>query len=388
MSRIPLGYYLIVGLLFWGLPAAVFVGPRAIEYSIAAVVPIWLLCRGISSPPNDAPARWVSIRTCVVLAAFSALYFAWDAVLGRQLLQVNMFLFGKSGEDQLIQGYNASVGQSGGIADLLGYILVLLPLALIDSARTTSRYGRLTLWAIALLGLFYETGSGRGFVLMAVMAIVFGRNATGRRILAGTGLALGAFVLASKLRAGGTDLGGNPILTGTIAPFINLGLMVNAHCGTAPWYSFVLEFLKKFMPGFLIPKTIFSFNMEMSFCIYPSVNNTVESVSIFTWLGEIFYYTPSLLTAVSAGALLGSLTRLVDKRLVRNQMYSARLFAGLLCILMPRSRSLDVLTFLIAQLIFLFFFWPCLLNLLRFLHRFLVAPVGSRSASVPGTETS
>lgn len=381
MSRIPLGYYLILGLLFWGLPAAVVVGPRAIEYSIAAVLPIWLLCRK-TPHPESVRLESVSGRTCVVLASFSVLYFIWDAALGRQLLQFNMFLFGKAGADQLIQDYNTGVGKGGGLADLLGYVFTLLPLALVDTARDTPRYGRWALWGIALAGLFYEAGSGRGFVLMVVMAIVFGRSANWRRIVVGAGLGVIVFLIASTLRAGGSSTAGNPVLSGTITPFINLGLMVNSHCGTAPWYSFVVEFLKKFIPAFLIPKTIFSFNMEMSLCIYPSMDNTVDSVSIFTWLGEIFYYTPSLLTALCAGGLLGALTRVVDRRLIRNQMYSARLFAGLLCILMPRSRSLDILTFLIAQLIFLVLIWPYLRNLTRILYRFLIAPPSG--AIVPG----
>lgn len=388
MSRIPLGYYLIIGLLFWGLPATLVVGPRAIEYCAAAVLPIWLLCRKVPAPESVPTVRSVSTRTCAVLAIFSVLYFIWDATLGRQLLQFNMFLFGKAGTDKLIEGYNTSMSRGGGLADLLGYIFMLLPLALIDAARKTSRYGRWALWAIALLGLFYEAGSGRGFVLMVVMAIVFGRSAGWRRIAMGAALGLGIFLIASSLRAGSSSSAGNPLLSGTIEPFINLGLMVSAHCGSAPWYSFVLEFLKKFVPAFLVPKTIFSFNMEMSLCIFPSIDNTVDSVSIFTWLGEIIYYTPSLVTALCAGGILGMLARIVDQNFIKNEMYSGRLFAGFLCVLMPRSRSQDILTFLIAQLIFLVFVWPYLRNLTRILYRFLLAPVSAGIAPETGKQKS
>jgi hypothetical protein len=380
MNRIPLGYFLIVGLVFWGLPAVVVVGPRAIEYTILAVLPVWWLCRrdGLSAIP---PGRHLSTRTCMVLAVFSMSYFVWDALYGRQLLQFNMFLFGKQGTDQLIQGYNTSMGKGGGVADLLGYIFSLLPLALIDGARETSRYGRWILWSIALLGVFYEVASGRGFLLMVIIAIMAGRTSNWRRLLVAAPVALGLFLVASSLRAGGADQAGNPILSGTVTPFINLGLLANAHCGSAPWYSFIVEFLKKFVPAFLVPKEIFSFNMEMSLCIYPSLDNTVESVSIFTWLGEILYYTPSPLTAIAAGFILAILAHTVDRQLAKNGLYSARLFAGFLCILMPRSRTQDIFTFLIAQLIFLAFFWPHLCNLTRTLRRLLPPPdpVGVRS---------
>jgi uncharacterized membrane-anchored protein len=148
--------------------------------------------------------------------------------------------------------------------------------------------------------------------------------------------------------------------------------MLNKNCGSAPWYSFLAEFLKKFLPAFLFPKTVFSFNMEMSLCIYPNADNTVGAVSVFTWLGEIFYYTPSLLTALLAGGLLGFLARAVDRRFVRNQMHSARLFACFICIHLPRSRTQDLFTFLIAQFIFLALVWPQLCSLLRTLRRFLM----------------
>jgi hypothetical protein len=184
-------------------------------------------------------------------------------------------------------------------------------------------------------------------------------------------LALGVFSLASIVR-GDTANTQSPLLSGIVTPYINLGLMLNAHCGTAPWYSFLLEFMKKFMPAFLIPKKVFSFNMEMSLCLYPSADNTVESVSVFTWLGEIYYYTPPLLTSLLAGGLLGALAHAVDRKLVRNQMYSARLLGGLLCFYLPRSRTQDIFTFLIAQFIFLAIFWPQLCNLTRSLHRFVL----------------
>jgi hypothetical protein len=170
------------------------------------------------------------------------------------------------------------------------------------------------------------------------------------------------------------------LFDGIVWPFINLGLMLNGNCGSAPWYSFIAEFLKKFLPTFLIPKTIFSFNLEMHLCLYPSADNTVTAVSIFTWLGEIFYYKPSLLTALIAGCLLGIMARAVDRRFVRYHMYSARLFAGLFSIFLLRSRSQDVFTLLIAQLIFLIFFWPHICGLTRILRRFLIPahPVGIR----------
>jgi hypothetical protein len=242
---------------------------------------------------------------------------------------------------------------------------------MIDATRRTSRYGVWVLWIAAILLLFYETTSGRSFFMMAVMAIFLGRTSDWRRITLAGLIAIGAFFVASSFRG---DLAAtqNPLANGTVFPFINLALMLHANCGTAPWYAFIAEFLKKFVPGFLLPKTIFPFNLQMSLCIYPSADNTVSAISIFTWLGEIFYYTPSLLTAFLAGLILGLLGRLVDRRLVVNQLYSVRVFVGLMCILLPRSRTQDEFSLLIAQVVFLFIVWPQLCNLPRNLRMLLV----------------
>lgn len=386
MSRISLAYFMIAGLFLWGLPGVIVVGPLAILYTIAASLPVWFFSRRGASPPNGVPLGRLSTATCAVLASFTSLYLIWDALFGRQLLQTNMFLFHNAGVAQQIEGINAGMSKGGGIADLLGYIFVLLPFALIDATRRTSRYGRWILWAIGILFLFYETGSGRGFMLMAVMAIVLGRTSDWRRILAGAFFGLGAFTLASVFR-GDSASGENPLVIGIMWPFINLGLMLNGQCGSAPWYSFIAEFLKKFLPAFLIPKTIFSFNMEMTLCLSATSNNSVDAVSVFTWLGEIFYYKPSLLTALVAGIILGILIRAVDRLLVKYQMYSARLFAGLMCVLFPRSRSQDTFTFLIAQIILLILFLPHMFNLTRILRRLLFSESSTSVEPEPRRES-
>lgn len=388
MSRIPLGYFVAAGLLFWGLPAVFVAGPWAIVYTVAAASLVVWICRD-SLQQEAEPERCLSTAAGAILAAFSLVYLVLDAAFGRQLLQFNMFLHHGAAVEQEIDTFNAEVSKGGGVATLLGYIFALLPIALIDATRNSSRYGRRLLWAIALVMMFYESGSGRGFVLMAVAAVVLGRSSDWRRMTVGLSFGLALFMVASSFRGDTANTQINPLVDGIVAPFVNLALMLRAGCGTAPWYSFVLEFLKKFIPGFLIPKTIFSFNMEMSVCIYPNVDKTVVAgISIFTWLGEIFYYKPSLLTAMIAGCILGFLSRAVDRRLVKNGLYSARLLAGLLCFYMPRSRTQDMFTFLIAQFLFLTVFWPQLRNLARTLHRFLPpvsAPaVGQASAKDQG----
>src|SRR5205085_3104470 len=163
-----------------------------------------------------------------------------------------------------------------------------------------------------------------------------------------------------------------------VFPFINLSMLLNTDCGSGHWYGFVAEFFKKFLPASIFPKTVFTFNVEMTSCIYPFFGKAPESISIFTYLGEIVYYKPSILTAFAAGTLIGVLARVVDGRLVRYGLSTARVFAGLLCVVLLRSRLQDVLSFLLSQLAFVLL-WPVLCSLARLLHA-ICAPSDDESA--------
>jgi len=273
-----------------------------------------------------------------------------------------------------------SAGEGRGIAALFGTLTTLLPFCLIDVAGRAPRLGRWALWITAILLIFYGVTTSRAMVLLAVMAIVLGRTSNWKRILLAGGLAFAAFELASAVRG---DVGnvGNPMANGIATPYINLMLMISSHCGSAPWYNFLFEFLKKFIPAFLFPKSVFSFNVEITQCIYPTLDSSIESISIFTWMGEILYYKPPILTAIVAGTLMGGMCRLVDRQLVSSQLFAARMYAGFICIMMPRSRVLDLMSFLIAQAIFLVA-WPYLSGIGRVL-KVLLVPNSSGPSPAP-----
>jgi hypothetical protein len=115
--------------------------------------------------------------------------------------------------------------------------------------------------------------------------------------------------------------------------------------------------------------------MEMSFCICPTVDRTVDSVSISTWLGEIFYHKASLLTAILAVSILAVMARTSDRRFVRGEV---RLSAGQLNLALPRSRTQDLFTLLIELFIlphfFLNFFLDFLCDLTRGLRWLIPVP--------------
>jgi hypothetical protein len=128
--------------------------------------------------------------------------------------------------------------------------------------------------------------------------------------------------------------------------------------------------------------------MEMSFCICPTVDETVDSVSIFTWLGEIFYYKGSLLPAILAVKILADMARASDRRFVRGKMHPTQLSARPLKIALSRSRTRVLCTLLLELFsfphLFLHFFLDFLCNLTRDLRRLSPVPAYRVLAS-PGT---
>jgi hypothetical protein len=373
MNRRSLGFYLIAGLVFWGIPASFVMGSSAIIYTLAAVLPVWLFFRKAPAMQFDSPRNdRIGNTAVIILAGFALAYLVSDALFGQKLFQYNLFLFGTQSVDRVVEQSSAAMSEGRGAVALLGVILGLLPFCLIDVSAKASRPGRIALWAAALLMLFYGVTSSRGAVIICVLTIFLGRSTSWRRTIIGGTLALALFTAASRLRG---DYGstGNPLWEAVAGPYINLALMQTSHCGSAPWYSFGLEFLKKFIPAFLFPKNVYSFNIETSLCIYPTLDNSLASVSIFTWLGEIYYYTPSILTAISAGVLLGAGGRVVDRQLVKNQLPVSRVAVGLACMTMLRSRTLDILSYFIGQFLFLLF-WPHLRRLARYLRHCVALP--------------
>lgn len=374
MNRRSLGFYLVAGLAFWGLPAVLVAGYSAIVYTFAAALPVWLFfLRPAQMKSGEGASNRLGSTAVTLLAGFAILYVVTDALFGQKLLQSNLFIVGAKSVEQVVDVANSGVSEGRGVIVLIGNIIGLLPFCLIDATSQTSRTGRIALWFAALVMLFYGVTSSRGALILCVLTIFLGKSSNWRRALVGGSIAFLLFALASQLRGDYGNSGGSPLWDAVSGPYINLALMQASHCGSAAWYQFVGEFFKKFIPAFIYPKNIYSFNIETSLCIYPSLDNNVAAVSIFTWLGEIYYYTPSILTAISAGTLLGGMGRIVDQQLTKNRLPVSRVAIGFACMTMLRSRTLDVLSYLIGQSIFLLC-WPHLRNLARYLRRYLSVP--------------
>jgi hypothetical protein len=352
VNRLSLAHFLLFGVFAWGVPGVLVAGPQAVALTLMVAIPLWWAARRSTDIDRVSPAR-VRPSTSDAVLAFALAYLVLDATFGRQKFEINLFLFSEA-TGQFIDQANDTVGQGRGFIELVGALLLFLPFALIDAARQAPHGKRAPFWIVGLLLVFYEIGISRGFLLIAVIAVLLGSTIRLGRLLLATSASLAVFVAASVARGDFAQVSfANPLFDAVAWPYINLALLLNTDCGSGDSSLFALEFLKKFMPAVLVSKDVFSFNIEMTRCIYPFFGEEVGSISIFTYLGELFYYKPSLVTALSAGVLLAALARLVDRLLVRSHLLSVRLFAGLLCIVLLRSRVLDVLSFLIFLSIFL-----------------------------------
>jgi hypothetical protein len=352
LSRLRLQHFLLAGLLAWGLPGILLGGSQVFYAVVAVSLPVGFSLWGWRKPGPMAPPHAPQAHRLLVTLLVA--YFMLDALFGRQKFAQNLF-FSSSAVSDFIDNTNAGVSQGRGIIDLLGAAAVFAPFALFDHARTLVRPNRLWLYLLVLCFLVYEIGISRGYLLMAVLSILLGVRISGRRlILAGVG-ALGLFLAASYVRGDFQNVAfSNPLFDALGWPYLNLSMLLEKNLDGGSWLDFLFEFFKKFLPSFLYPKEIFSFNVEMTKVIYPHFGDYIQSVSIFTYLGELLYYRPTVLTAFSAGAVLGGLARFLERLLQRNALNSTRIFAGLMCIVLLRSRIQDVFSFLIFLALFLF----------------------------------
>jgi hypothetical protein len=347
------------GLLAWGLPAVVILGPVAAAASFLAVLPILILCRNDRRMLLDATARdeadpkWLSADISVALMLVAVLFTLYDAAFGKQMLLQNVFL-NPHAVDVIIAQTDAEVGRGRSAVALIGDLMVFMPFVLVDLARRSQTRLRIAMLAAAAWCIFYESGASRGMLLMSAFALFAGsgRLTLFRVVIAGT-VALGLYEVASIMRGDTANTQySNPMADSVIWPFINLGMLSNGACGNGTVLGFIGQFLQKFLPGFLIHKSVFSFNVEMTLCIYPSDTGSFDSVSVYTWLGEMIYYGPTLAVALVAGAIAAVELRLVNAVLNALQLPATRIFVGLMCLYMLRSRIQDVYSYLLLLLIF------------------------------------
>jgi hypothetical protein len=350
-ARLPL--IVSIGLTLWAIPTIAFFGIVAFIPYLFATLPILAVHLIQTRKLTTISWRDSDKNHFLVLCALVIIYFTIDSIFGRQKFEYNLFLNNQAVQ-VFVETAKNSEGQSRGAWDLIGAIMMFLPFALIDFARNRGQLLKFVAFALAALLIIYDTGISRGFLLIALMSLLMQSGISPHRLVAGVAIAFGAFFLSSWVR-GDFDSAGesNPFFEGLAWPVINFNILAESGCLKGTTDQFAIEFLKKFLPPGIVDKQIFTFNIEATKCIYPHFGNDIESISVFTYMGEFFYYQPPWLTGLLAGVILSGLVWIASSDLRRMRLTSTATFAGFMCVVLLRSRVQDVYSMLITFIIFL-----------------------------------
>lgn len=350
--------YLLIGFLFWGLPA-VIIYPILVPGFIGVLIPFcaWLVTR--KKGKQVIPSSNYQRKRQIVLGFFlfvAVSYLIIDSIYGRQKFSQNLFLASLA-LDSVIANAEEMMGKGRGVFDLLGAILIFLPFALLDVCR--KRKDWLSIFGLMFVVVFvlYETGISRGYFLVAIFSLLIASTTNIRNIFFAL---IGAFIffgLASFWRGDADNFSIiEPFLEAIAWPYINLGIYLGKDCGSSNIFEMLLQVIQKFIPSFIIEKNVFSFNIEITKCIYPSMEKSISSISIYTYMAELDYYGIGVASGIIVSCLLLLFAIPLNNILETENLRTLKLFVGLMLIILLRSRILDVFSMLIALFIFLMFF--------------------------------
>jgi hypothetical protein len=347
-------HFVIFGLVFWLIPSFWVISSYDFFSIISIFIPLifsFYWDKGTNKSLENI--KVLPSSKVQVFMVFCLLYLIIDSAFWRQNFLYNIFI-NYDAVDLYIQNFNNSGSGFRGVYHFLGGLLIFIPFVLKDIYKGKNF---LFFLIIALL-IFYQIGISRAYLLIAVISIlltVF--RPTFKNIILTLLFALFAFTLMSITRGDyNNSLTGMPLIDGIAYPYINLNLLQEFKCGDLDKTSFeyVLEFLKKFL--ILGDKEIYRFNYEVTNCIYPSTKEYIDSVSIYTYIGELVSYRPTVITSFLAGVILVFLTQSANNILNRYGLNATKIFSGIMIIALLRSRLQDVFSFLIFLNVFLYAF--------------------------------
>ena len=349
------------GLIAWGAPAA-FIFPAELMHIFFAILLSFLIFnfRRPSRVSEDfyksqsEPQSENYVISLIII--FAILYVLIDSTFGTQKLSGNIFTNSES-VSLIVSSQDNQRGQGRGFWELLSAILIFFPFYLYDLRSRWSKGLRPIIFFIVFVLVFYEIEASRGYIVAAIASFYLSkRGLSFFQVMVASFVCLSLFFLSSIFRGDFNDTSfSNPLFSGIAWPYINLGIYLNADCNDASSYEFLMQGFQKFIPSFIMEKNIISFNLEASECMYNTTLEDLGAVSVFTYMGELFFYKPSLLTSIIAGAVLGISAKFFDSFLVIKKFYCLQVFVGLMIIILFRSRVLDIFSYFIALALFLIF---------------------------------
>lgn len=345
------------GIIVWGAPAAILFPSELGVLFASCVLGLFLGGVHLSGPlirqwsgEENLPSRKFPeflLFACLV-------FLIIDVSVGRQVYSANLFISAGS-VDQIVESQNDQRGTGRGVFGLLGSIFLIAPFILMDFSKRRALLSKCLFIFLALALIFNEMQASRGYVLVSVLALAMASpriHLSKLLIAAISGISF--FLLSSWYRGDFERLtGANPLIDAAAWPFVNLAMLINSDCGSASVLEFIAEIAQKVIPSFVFQKTIFSFNVEASECIYGLSLDELGAVSVFTYMGELSYYQPGWIAGFISCWLLGFASRKLDDFFVANRLFATQSFVGFWFIVILRSRVLDVFSIIISIIIFI-----------------------------------
>ena len=245
---------------------------------------------------------------------------------------------------------NKSKGRNLGA--LLYSVFQLIPIILLDVWK-----GKRFKILIVLLYLFLMSGSSRGAVLIVFLTLLLDARKAKVwtlvdlfRLMMGS-VGLGAiFIILSQVRDSShfNILTLVPISMSFLMPGYNASLLM-AEGIQRNFLLLYQDLVLKFVPSAIYPaKSIFSFNIEMTYQIYDYMRNSgLSAISVFTFISEFFVYKPTWLSFIFPLIVMRFFYGKVFAICSRFKLSRTAIYVALYSFIVLKSRVLDLISFLV-----------------------------------------
>lgn len=263
--------------------------------------------------------------------------------------------FSSSNVEKFIENANSNIGKGRSIIEIVISALAILPMIILDITKDFKRKYRILLTILILLLLLTFSGTSRGLLSIFLISVFLPNFKKIYQLIIFGIIFLIIYTVVSFIRDGYNPNFLIPLIDSFAFPGYNLSLLYVS--GPHLYFmDYIYQTFMKLVPSFIYDKHIFSFNIEMTKTIYPFMKNYVDSVSVFTYLGDFITYKPLFLMLIFNILIIRILTSEVYKIILKYDLKITSLFIALFYITSLRSRISDLISFLLLYFIILFLF--------------------------------
>lgn len=340
-------YLLIIksSFLFWGGVCSIFVGLKALLIGLV----FFIFCCSFKSHNSNSSEKVSSLNLKILIAILiSIVVFKLP-----EFLQSLSSFFSHDAVNKVIEDANNNISKGRSFFELFSLFTSLIPFIILDSRSQLGVRTKRFIYFLIVVNFIIVSGISRGMVSIIIISIVLPQiNNLKKIVIFGSIFVL--FYHFISIYRDGTDNNYivNPVVDSFVFPGFNLALL-NAKQVYLSSIDYISQFFLKFVPSFLFDKNIFSFNIEMTKIIYPFMGDEVSSISVFTYLGDLFVYKPLILTLIFSIIVVRFILKYIIYYISKYQFKITSIYIALYCFIALRSRIYDLLSTLILYLFLL-----------------------------------